>query len=189
MSSFKGIVPPKRFSSHGDGRFAPEDFRRLGTNVVFELDVIVFHPEAISIGDNVYVGHQTILKGYHRNEMVIGANTWIGQGCFFHSAGGIDIGEAVGIGPGVKILTSTHGDDRIDLPILHHDVVFKRVVVADGSDVGVGSILLPGITVGEGAVVGAGSVVTRDVPPFAVVAGNPARVLRMRQKSPECPGK
>jgi len=183
VSKFRDLPPPKRFSSHGDGCFAPEDFRSLGANVIFEPGVLVFHPETVSIGDNVYVGHGTILKGYHLNEMVIGANTWIGQNCFFHSAGGIEIGEAVGIGPGVKILTSAHADDRIDLPILHHELIFRRVVVADGSDVGVGSILLPGITVGEGAVVGAGSVVTRDVPPFAVVAGNPARALRMRDRT------
>jgi 2,3,4,5-tetrahydropyridine-2-carboxylate N-succinyltransferase/tetrahydrodipicolinate N-acetyltransferase len=54
------------------------------------------------------------------------------------------------------------------------------VVIEDDSDLGVNSVILPGVRVGRGAVVGAGAVVTEDVPAYAVVAGVPARVLRMR---------
>jgi len=54
------------------------------------------------------------------------------------------------------------------------------VHIEDDADLGVGAIVLPGVRVGRGAQVGAGAVVTRDVPPYAVVAGNPARVLRER---------
>jgi acetyltransferase-like isoleucine patch superfamily enzyme len=170
--------PPPR--SHGTGVFTPEQFARLGTGVVFESGVLVFHPETIEIGDHVYVGHQAILKGYHRNRMVIGAGTWIGQQCFLHSAGGITIGAHVGIGPGVKIVTSTHRLSDRDSPILHAPVDFAPVVIEDGSDIGVGAILLPGVTVGRGAQVGAGAVVTQDVPAYAIVAGVPARVVRTR---------
>ena len=60
--------------------------RALGVDCVFEAGVLVFHPENIRLGRNVYVGHQAILKGYYRNEMVIGDETWIGQQCFFHFA-------------------------------------------------------------------------------------------------------
>ncbi|HEX7598847.1 MAG TPA: transferase, partial [Polyangia bacterium] len=66
----------KRHSSHGTGAFSPTDFRSLGEDCVFESGVLVFHPENISLGRNVYVGHNTILKGYHRNEMRIGDETW-----------------------------------------------------------------------------------------------------------------
>ena len=98
----------RRHRSHGTGLFEPSQFRALGEGCVFEPGVMVFHPENISLGRNVYVGHQAILKGYYRNEMVIGEQTWIGQQCFFHSAGGLTIGARVGIGPGVKIITSVH---------------------------------------------------------------------------------
>src|SRR4029078_11668784 len=94
--------------SHGTGAFSPSERARCGAGVVFEAGVLVFHPEHIEIGDDVYVGHQAILKAYHLNRMVIGARSWIGQQCFLHSAGGITVGARVGIGPGVKILTSTH---------------------------------------------------------------------------------
>jgi len=148
--------------------------------VVIEDGVLVFHPEHVFLGDRVYVGHQTMLKAYYQNELRIGAGTWIGQQCFFHAAGGILIGENVGIGPGVKILTSVHAEAGRTLPILHAPLAFAPVHIEDDADLGVGAIVLPGVRVGRGAQVGAGAVVTRDVPPYAVVAGNPARVLRER---------
>jgi len=176
------IEEVKKHRSHGAGRWDPRDFKSLGESVVFEANVLVFHPETISIGTNVYVGHNTILKGYYLNEMAIGDHTWIGQGCFFHSAGGISIGRAVGIGPMVKIITSAHRDINLDIPVLHQELEFRKVTVEDGSDLGIGSILLPGVRIGEGAIVGAGSVVTRDVEPYTVVGGVPARFLRCRSE-------
>lgn len=160
--------------------FERSQFSRLGQNVIFETGVLVFHPENIEIGDDVYVGHYAILKGYYRNKMIIGSGTWIGQQCFFHSAGGITIGTNVGIGPGVKIITSGHKMDDVSLPILHSPVEMAPVVISDDSDIGVGAIILPGVTIGRGAQVGAGAVVTQSVEEYAVVAGVPAKVLRHR---------
>ena len=56
------------------------------------------------------------------------------------------------------------------------------MVIEDGSDIGIGVIILPGVTIGKGAQVGAGAVVTRNVPAYAIVAGVPARLLRMRER-------
>lgn len=169
-----------RHKSHGSGQFTPEQFRSLGSDCVFEPGVLVFHPENISLGRNVYVGHQAILKGYHRNQLVIEDETFIGQQVFMHAGGGIHIGRRVGIGPGVKILTSQHRDGGRDVPVLDSPIDFAPVVIEEGADLGVGAIVLPGITIGRGAVVGAGAVVTRNVPAYAVVAGSPARILRHR---------
>jgi acetyltransferase-like isoleucine patch superfamily enzyme len=166
--------------SHGDGRFTLSQLARLGRGVVFEDGVLVFHPENVEIGDDVYVGHGTMLKGYHRNRMVIGSGTWIGQQCFFHAAGGIVIEDHVGIGPGVRILTSSHRLDDVEQPILHAPLDFAPVHVERDGDIGVGAILLPGVRLGRGAQVAAGAVVAHDVPPYAIVAGVPAKVVRMR---------
>jgi acetyltransferase-like isoleucine patch superfamily enzyme len=167
--------------THGSGEFRPEQFARLGAGVVFEAGVLVFHPENIEIGDDVYVGHQTILKGYYKARMAIGDGTWIGQQCFFHSGGGLTIGRHVGIGPGVKIVTSAHRLDEIDKPILHAAVDFAAVTIGDGSDIGTGAIVLPGVRIGSGVQVGAGAVVDKDLPDYAVAAGVPARVIRSRR--------
>lgn len=169
-----------RNRSHGTGAFSPEQFRSLGPDCVFEPGVLVFHPETITLGANVYVGHNTILKGYYKNELRVGDETWIGQQCFFHSAGGLTIGARVGVGPGVKIVTSVHTEAGRAVPVLFSPLEFSPVTVEDDADLGVNSVLLPGVTVGRGAIVGAGSVVNRDVAPYTVVAGVPARVLRER---------
>jgi acetyltransferase-like isoleucine patch superfamily enzyme len=166
--------------SHGTGAFSPSDLSRLGTGVVFESGVLVFHPENIEIGNDVYVGHQAILKAYHLNKMIIGDGTWIGQQCFFHSAGGLAIGRNVGIGPGVRIVTSAHRLDQVDRPILRSDVSFAAVVIEDDVDIGVGAVVLPGVRIGRGVQVGAGAVVTADVADYAIVAGVPARPIGSR---------
>lgn len=169
------------YKSHGNGHFKTADFKRIGKNVIFEVGVKVFHPENIEIGNNVYIGHNTVLKGYYKNEMVIGDHTWIGQNCFLHSAGGIEIGKAVGIGPSVKILTSQHDSMDKGIPVLFSPINFKQVSINDGADIGIGSIILPGVVVGEGAIIGAGSVVTRNIPDYEVWCGAPARFLKKRE--------
>ncbi len=173
--------PPR---THGDGEFTRDAFRHIGEGVVFEPHVLVFHPENIEIADNVYVGHQTILKGYYKNSMILGAGTWIGQQCFFHAAGGLELGQNVGVGPGVRIITSYHVEAGRSVPILHAPIEFEPVVVGDDCDLGVGCVLLPGTRLGRGVQVGAGAVVKGDFPDYAVVAGVPARILKMRPESP-----
>jgi acetyltransferase-like isoleucine patch superfamily enzyme len=166
--------------SHGSGEFQHEQLASCGADCVLETGVLIFHPENVHLGRNVYVGHRTILKGYYKNEMRIGDETWIGQMCFLHSAAGIEIGAHVGIGPGVTILTSTHQEHGRAIAPLHSPVEMAKVSIEDEVNVGVGSIIMPGVRIGRGAIVGAGSVVTHDVAPYAVVAGAPARFLRER---------
>ncbi len=171
----------KQVKSHGTGKFRRSEFAKVGRGVVFEGGVLVFHPENIEVGDSVYVGHGTILKGYYKNKMVIGDGTWIGQQCFLHSAGGLIIGSNVGIGPGVKIVTSAHDLSYLDRPILHSPLRFSPVFIGNHCDIGTGAIILPGVHIGCGVQVGAGAVVTSDVKKFSVVAGVPARVIRVRK--------
>ena len=169
-----------RNRSHGDGAFEMGDFSACGPDCVFERGVMVFHPENIELGRNVYIGHYAILKGYYENTMRIGDETWIGQQSFLHSAGGTEIGARVGIGPGVRIITSTHGEVGRDTPILHSPLQLSPVVVEDDCDIGVSATILPGVRIGRGAQVGAGAVVIEDVPPFGIAVGVPARVIRER---------
>lgn len=163
--------------THGDG-LPPWNFRHIGRDTVIENAVLIFHPDHISIGENVYIGHQTILKGYYNNEMIIGDGCWIGQQCFFHSAGNIEIGQNVGVGPGVKIITSVHdislksGQSIIQLPLN-----FKPVYIGDGSDIGVNAVILPGVQIGRRVQVGAGAVVTESFPDDSIIAGVPAKLI------------
>jgi acetyltransferase-like isoleucine patch superfamily enzyme len=166
--------------SCGNGSFSRSDLAAIGENVVIENGALILGPGHVSIGSNVYIGHYAILRGYDRSEMVIGDDTWIGQFCYINSAGGVEIGSRVGIGPAVKIMSSMHGEEGRAVPVLLCDLEFAKVTIEDDSDIGMGAVILPGVTVGRGAIVGAGAVVTRDVEPYAVVAGVPARKIRER---------
>jgi len=171
-----------RHRSHGDGTFRKGQFARCGDDCVFEAGVLVFHPENIELGTNVYVGHNAILKGYHKNTMRIGDETWIGQQAFLHGAGGIVIGARVGIAPGVRILTSFHAEAGRATPILSSPIELAPVVIEDDCDLGVGAVVLPGVRIGKGAQIGAGAVVTEDVPAYSVAVGVPAKVVRERPR-------
>jgi acetyltransferase-like isoleucine patch superfamily enzyme len=162
--------------SHGSGAFTRDQLKRCPESVVLEPGVLVFHPENISLDEDVYVGHYAILKGYFKNELTIGRASWIGQAAFLHAAGGITIGDEVGIGPHVCILTSTHDAPPPGRAIMAGPIDFAPVVLEDGCDIGIGAIILPGVTIGRCAQVGAGAVVTRSVAPHTTVVGNPARV-------------
>lgn len=172
----------RRRISHGTGLFEVDSLAACGEGCVFEIGVLIFHAENIFLGEDLYVGHYTILKGYHINEMRIGNGTWIGQQCFLHAAGGLSIGERVGIGPGVRILTSQHDVDAVDaeVPVVDAPVKFNPVEIESGADIGAGAVVLPGVRVGRNAVIGAGAVVTRDIPTGAIAAGAPAKILRIR---------
>ncbi len=165
--------------SHGTG-LPPWEFREKGERCVFEQSALVFHPENIIIGNDVYVGHQAILKGYFKNEMRIGSGTWIGQQAFIHSAGGVEIGEKVGIGPGARIISSTHRMQQAPNtePIMDQPLVFAKVVVRDGCDIGVNATVLPGVELARFTQIAAGAVVTRSVEKEGLtVGGVPARPL------------
>jgi len=177
--------PPR---SHGTGQFSRPALGSCPDSVVIEDGALIFHPENVFFAADVYVGHYAILKGYYKNQLRIGRGTWIGQGAFLHAAAGIEIGQQVGIGPKAMVLTSAHelpsaaapppAEIPIPIPILERPLRFAPVRLLDGCDLGVGAIILPGVTVGAYAQVGAGAVVTADVPPRAIVAGNPARLVR-----------
>jgi len=163
--------------SHGTG-LGPWEFAQVGVDCVFETAALIFHPENIFLGDRVYVGHQAILKAYYKNTLTVGSGTWIGQQCFIHSAGGIEIGENVGIGPGVKILTSQHELLNPNVPIMHQQIEFAPVRIGKGCDVGANAVILAGVTLGDFCQVGAGAVVTRSFPDHSILTGVPASLQR-----------
>lgn len=173
-----------RFKSQGTGKFKKSDFAKIGKNVVFESGVVVIHPENIEIGSNIYIGHNTILEGYHQNKLIIKDNVWIGPTCYIHAAGGLKIGPNVGIGPGTKILTSSHDLTKDNLgPIVDLPLGYAPIEIKEGTDVGMGAIILPGVTIASGTQVGAGAVVTKDTERYSIVAGVPARKIGLRESA------
>lgn len=154
--------------------------RRFGNGVRIGSGVGCKHPETFEIGDGVFIGAQAYLQGRFDGRCIIGDHVWIGPQAYF-DARDIVLEDHVGWGPGAKVLGSEHTGLPIEQPIIRTDLVIKPVRVEAWADIGTNATLLPGVTVGKGAIVGAGAVVTQDVPPFAIVAGVPARFLRWRE--------
>jgi len=108
--------------------------------------------------------------------ILVGTRTFVNYGLVALDVASIAIGDDVQIGPNVQLLTPTHPVD----PETRRAKWEAAEPIAIGGNVwlGGGVIVLPGVTIGENTVVGAGSIVTRDLPPNVVAAGNPARVVR-----------
>lgn len=153
--------------------------RKLGHGLRIATGVGFTHLETFEIGDGVFIGAQAYIQGRFDGMVRIGNHVWIGPQAYF-DARNLTLEDYVGWGPGAKVLGSTHTGVPIDQPIIETDLEIRPVRVEAWADVGTGSILLPGVTVGRGSIIGAGAVVTRDVPPFAIVAGVPARFVRWR---------
>ncbi len=112
-------------------------------------------------------------------DLRIGDNSGVGVNALIASH--VTIGNDVMMGPDCMLFTSNHGMQSTQIPMWKQKSTEPDPILI-GNDVWIGArvIILPGVTVGDGAVVGAGSVVTKDVPSYAIVAGNPAKLIRMR---------
>lgn len=108
-------------------------------------------------------------------EIRVGRNVFINQNCTFYDLGGLDIADDVMIGPNVSIITTSHPLDPSQRRAV---TIGKPIVIERNVWIAAGATIIGGVTIGENAVVAAGAVVTKNVPPNTLVAGNPARVIR-----------
>ncbi len=154
---------------------------RVGDGVRLEPGVGFLHAETFDIGDGVFIGAQAYLQGRSGGTCHIGTRVWIGPQAYL-DARDLVIEDHVGIGPGVRILGSAHIGLPLETPEIDPEVDAEPVRIERGADVGVNAVVLPGVTIGRESIVGAAAVVTRDVPPRAIVAGVPARILRYRHQ-------
>ena len=144
------------------GYRTPEEVRALLTRLTgrpVDDSVTVFPPFYSEFGKN----------------LALSKNIFINIGCRFQDSGGITIGDGTLIGHGSTLTTLNH---QID-PERRTDMLPAPITIGRKVWLGAGVTVVPGITIGDGAIVGAGSVVTKDVPTDAIVAGVPARLIRL----------
>jgi len=115
--------------------------------------------------------------------MSVGDRVHIGVDCFIQAAGGVEIGNNVILGPGVKIWSMNHVFADPDTPV--HDQGYEKKPVRIGNDVWIGAnaFIMPGADIGDGSIISAHAVVGgKTIPPYSILAGNPARKIGSRKK-------
>ena len=115
-------------------------------------------------------------------KLSIGENSSLGINSVIQ--GPVTIGKNVMMGPECYIYTQNHRHDSTNIPMIEQGYEDEKPVVIE-DDVWIGSrvTILPGVTIGEGSIIGGGGVVTKNVPPYSVVAGNPARIVKNRKEA------
>jgi acetyltransferase-like isoleucine patch superfamily enzyme len=147
---------------------------------------IVSTQARVQLSDAISFGKGTVVKAFsviqtHNGRISFGTNCGVSN--FNHIStvdADIRIGNNVRMGPNVTILGSGRVFSKKDVPIVEQGYTHKGVTIGDDVLIGAGAIILDGCNIGAGAVIGAGSVVDKDVPPYGIVFGVPARVVWKR---------
>lgn len=160
-------------------------FRAFGRGSTFQTPLTLWGERRISIGSGVHIGPGCWLLALGDEETDAASAIEIGDGCSF--AGGVTItaersviiGREVLMGRNIHISDHAHATADRELPVLRQGTTpAKPVRVGDGSWIGQGVVICPGVSIGRNCIIGANSVVKSDVPDYCVAAGAPARVVR-----------
>lgn len=120
------------------------------------------------------------------DHVTLGDNVNLGVDCFIQAGGDVELGDYVILGPGVKIWTQNHASERTDIPIQQQGYEYKPVKLGRDVWVGANAFIMPGAELGDGCIVSAGAVVgAKKVPPYKIMAGNPARAIGTRETEPK----
>ncbi len=150
----------------------------FGKYVWIRDDVSLMAHGKLVLGDNVVIGDQSIIWTNGKG-LKIGSNTGIGFRCYIAQLGGpITIGKNVLIADSVRIHSLNHKYEDTTKDILLQGYVKSTIVIEDNVWIGSGAIVFNNVTIGKGSVIGANTVVSENVPPFVVFAGNPGKVIK-----------
>ena len=141
----------------------------------------------VEIGDNFTLGRYAMIEctGVLRdigNSIKIGNNVGINHYCYIGVRGDVRIGDNVIFGPRVNLFSENHNFDDPDVPIKHQGVTKAATIIGNDVWVGANASIMSGVRIGDGSVIAAGAVVTKDVEPFSVVGGVPAKFIRSRNQ-------
>lgn len=130
----------------------------------------------ISVGKNFrIVGNCSVSK----NTVEIGDHCFINKNCSL--TGYIKLGNFVMLAESVAMVGGDHNSESLEVPMIFAGRdKSRRIIVGDDVWIGHGAIIMHGVTIGDGAIIGAGSIVTKNIPPYSIAVGSPAKILRSR---------
>ncbi len=153
---------------------------KIGRNTLIHRKATIKNPRNLSIGSNSMICPLVFIRG--GGKIIIGNNCAIENGAYIHTNKNtkLILKDNAIIGPRAMIFTSSNYYKKGK--IIREVVKNRDVIIGNDAFVGAGAIVLPGVKISDGAVVGAGAVVTKDVPPYKILAGVPAKVIGERPK-------
>ena len=134
-----------------------------------------------TVGRFAYIAPSNPLLGEPGEGLRVGDHSNIGPYSYIGCSGFIEIGRNVMMGPRVNLMSENHAFTRTDIPMKEQGVTRSFIRIEDDVWIGVNATILAGVTVGRGAIIAAGAVVTKDVAPFTVVGGVPAKLIKERK--------
>lgn len=165
----------------GDGVAAlHRSLAACGERVAIHPSTVIVEPASVRLGSDVILEPLAVLMGYPEGWLEVGDGSLIGPHAYLQGLGGLRIGERVGVGAGVRMLTAVHAETPPGAPISDAPLRYGAIDIGDGCDIGVGAILLPGTRLEPGIQVGAGALVRGEHAAGGVIAGIPAQRLRER---------
>lgn len=170
-------------------RIAYPSHLSLGRDTIIEdgAEINALSTEGINIGDRVTIGKYAIIRPSNLYGAAIGAGLVIGNKSnigpysYIGCSGKITIGDNVMMGPRVSMFAENHVFENPDITIQAQGVATAPIIIEDDCWIASNVVLLAGITIGKGSVIAAGSVVNMDIPPYSVVAGVPAKIIKSRK--------
>ncbi len=143
--------------------------------------------DGLIFGANVSIGQNALIRpsDYYGREigkgLEIGDNSNIGPFNYVGCSGKITIGKNVMVGPRVSFYAENHVFESTDIPMKLQGIEKGEIIIGDDCWIASNSVIVSNVTIGEGSIVASGSVVTKDVPPYSIVAGVPAKVIKSRK--------
>ena len=155
---------------------------KVGKNVKFYGGVRIAgnSPDAIFIGNDVRILRGATISTTPNGKITIGDRVHIGEGTIIFGGLSIKIGNDVIIGPQNVIVDSDHRYQDLSIPMNRQPLSFEEVSIEDDVWISSNCVIAKGVTLGKGAVIGAGAVVKKDIPPYCIAVGVPARVIKKR---------
>ncbi len=158
--------------------------KHMGEGVLIDIGVCIQNPKAVSIGDYTLLSNYVTIEG--GDGVTIGKRVHVAPYSLIQGLGKVEIGDYVNVSTGSRIYSGTstyEGGKRMSSPMLSVKQNFVKkgaVIIGKDAFLGVGATVMPGVRIGEGAIVGAGTLVLKDIPPWTIAVGVPAKPIKKR---------
>lgn len=159
-------------------------FTYSNTLILHDFVELKGRPGSIRFGEKCFIGKSTTIKAdfSEKSFFQVGDNFGCGDSCFFGCAGGIKLGNDVMMGQNIRFHAQNHLFSDTSVPMSQQGTTEKGITVGDDCWFGSGCVVLDGVSIGKGCVIGANAVITKDIPDFSVVVGNPGRIIKNRKE-------